>query len=34
MDTTKKLWVGLISLLVIGFGVLLWIGGEIYRYQP
>jgi nitric oxide reductase subunit B len=34
MDTTKKLWVGLISLLVIGFGVLLWMGGEIHRQQP
>lgn len=34
MDTTRKLWVGLISLLVVGFGVLLWMGGEIHRQQP
>ena len=34
MDTTKKLWVGLISLLVVGFSVLLWMGGEIHRQQP
>ena len=34
MDTTKKLWVGLITLLVVGFSVLLWMGGEIHRQQP
>jgi nitric oxide reductase subunit B len=34
MDTTRKLWIGLISLLVVGFGVLLWMGGEIHRQQP
>ncbi len=34
MDTTRKLWIGLISLLVIGFGVLLWMGGEIHRQAP
>ena len=34
MDTTRKLWVGLLMLLTIGFGVLLWMGGEIHRQQP
>ncbi|MFM6988263.1 MAG: nitric-oxide reductase large subunit, partial [Arenimonas sp.] len=34
MDTTRKLWVGLLTLLTIGFGVLLWMGGEIHRQQP
>lgn len=34
MDTTRKLWIGLISLLLIGFGVLLWMGGEIHRQAP
>ncbi|MBP7369885.1 MAG: nitric-oxide reductase large subunit [Arenimonas sp.] len=34
MDTTRKLWIGLITLLCVGFAVLLWMGGEIYRHQP
>ena len=34
MDTTKRLWIGLGLLLTIGFGVLLWMGGEIHRQQP
>jgi nitric oxide reductase subunit B len=34
MDTTKKLWIGLGLLLVTGFSVLLWMGGEIHRQAP
>ncbi|MEO6173398.1 MAG: nitric-oxide reductase large subunit, partial [Arenimonas sp.] len=34
MSTTKKLWIGLGLLLVTGFGVLLWMGGEIHRESP
>ncbi len=34
MSTTKKLWIGLSMLLSIGFGILLWMGGEIHRQAP
>ncbi len=34
MSTTKKLWIGLGLLLVTGFSVLLWMGGEIHRQAP
>ncbi len=34
MDTTRKLWIGLILLLVAGFGVLLWMGGVIHQKAP
>ena len=34
MDTTRRLWWGLGTLLVVGFGVLLWMGGEIHRQMP
>ncbi len=34
MNTTKRLWIALALLLTTGFGVLLWMGGEIYRHQP
>ena len=34
MNTTKRLWIALALLLTVGFGVLLWMGGEIYRHQP
>ncbi|MGH8109286.1 MAG: nitric-oxide reductase large subunit [Arenimonas sp.] len=34
MNTTKRLWLALALLLATGFGVLLWMGGEIYRHQP
>ncbi|MEZ5544272.1 MAG: nitric-oxide reductase large subunit [Lysobacteraceae bacterium] len=34
MDTTRKLWIGLAALLIAGFGVLLWMGGEIHRQAP
>ena len=32
MDQTRKLWLGLGTLLVVSFGVLLWMGGDIYRH--
>ena len=34
MDTTRRLWWGLAALLTVGFGVLLWMGGEIHRQAP
>jgi len=34
MTATRKLWVFLISLLLVSFGVLLWVGGEIHRVMP
>ena len=34
MDTTRRLWIGLILLLVSGFGVLLWMGGVIHQKAP
>ena len=34
MSTTRKLWIGLATLLIVGFGVLLWMGGEVYRQAP
>ncbi|MEJ2297168.1 MAG: nitric-oxide reductase large subunit, partial [Woeseiaceae bacterium] len=34
MRNTKKLWAGLIGLLVISFSVLLLMGGEIHRKAP
>ena len=34
MSTTKRLWIGLSLLLISGFGVLLWMGGEIHRESP
>jgi len=34
MTTTRKLWLGLAALLTISFGILLWMGGEIYRSAP
>ena len=34
MDTTRKLWAGLVTLLITGFSVLLWMGGEIHRQAP
>src|SRR3546814_248044 len=34
MSTTRKLWVGLATLLVLSFGVLLRMGGEIHRKAP
>jgi nitric oxide reductase subunit B len=34
MSTTRKLWLGLGTLLIVGFGILLWMGGEIFRQAP
>lgn len=31
MTTTRRLWWSLGALFVFGFGVLLWMGGEIHR---
>jgi len=34
MSNTGKLWLGLGTLLVVSFAVLLWAGGEIFRAAP
>ena len=34
MQTTKRLWLGLGALLVTSFGLLLWMGREIYHQAP
>ena len=34
MSNTRKLWIGLATLLVVSFGVLLWAGTEIFRAAP
>ena len=34
MSNTRKLWLGLATLLVVSFSVLLWAGGEIFRAAP
>jgi nitric oxide reductase subunit B len=34
MDSTRKLWIGLATLLAVSFGILLLIGGEIHRKAP
>src|SRR6478736_3129547 len=34
MDQTRKLWMGLIALLLSSFALLLWMGGEIHRQSP
>jgi hypothetical protein len=34
MSNTKKLWLGLATLLIVSFSVLLWAGGEIFRAAP
>jgi nitric oxide reductase subunit B len=34
MSTTRRLWWSLGALLVFGFAVLLWMGGEIHRQAP
>ncbi len=34
MDSTRKLWIGLGTLLTVSFGILLLMGGEIYRKAP
>jgi nitric oxide reductase subunit B len=34
VNTTRRLWIALATLLAVGFGVLLWMGGEIHRQAP
>ena len=34
MESTRKLWIVLATLLVVSFGVLLWAGSEIFRAAP
>ncbi|RZA28562.1 MAG: nitric-oxide reductase large subunit, partial [Lysobacteraceae bacterium] len=34
MGNTRKLWLGLLVLLIASFSVLLWAGGEIFRAAP
>lgn len=34
MSTTRKLWLGLGTLLTLSFGLLLWMGGEVHRQAP
>ena len=34
MSNIRKLWIGLATLLVLSFGVLLWAGTEIFRAAP
>jgi nitric oxide reductase subunit B len=34
MSTTRKLWLSLGTLLIVGFSILLWMGGEIFRQAP
>jgi nitric oxide reductase subunit B len=34
MDSTRKLWIGLATLLIISFAILLAMGGEIHRKAP
>jgi nitric oxide reductase subunit B len=34
MNQTRKLWTGLIALLLASFALLLWMGGEIHRQEP
>ncbi|MGH8085363.1 MAG: nitric-oxide reductase large subunit [Lysobacter sp.] len=34
MDTTRRLWVGLGALLIVSFGIMLWIGRDIHQTAP
>jgi nitric oxide reductase subunit B len=34
MNSTKRLWISLAGLLLVSFGVLLFLGGEIHRQAP
>lgn len=34
MDTTKRLWIGLAALLIVSFGIMLWIGRDLYQTAP
>ena len=33
MDTTRKLWWGLSTLLIVTFAIMLWMGREIHQQQ-
>lgn len=34
MDQVRRLWVGLVALLLVSFAVLLWMGGQVHRQAP
>ena len=34
MDTTRRLWQGLAALLVVSFGILLWMGRDMHQQAP
>ena len=34
MESTRKLWIALATLLIVSFSVLLWAGTEIFRAAP
>ena len=34
MDTTKRLWLGLGALLIVSFGIMLWMGRDLYQTAP
>src|SRR6187455_1484331 len=34
MDTTRRLWLGLATLLIVSFGVLLWMGRDMHQQAP
>ena len=34
MDTTRKLWWGLSTLLIVTFAIMLWMGREIHQQAP
>ena len=34
MSSSRRLWMGLETMLVLSFTVLLWVGGEIHRVMP
>jgi nitric oxide reductase subunit B len=34
MSQTRKLWLGLLTLLLLSFSILLWMGSEIHRQAP
>lgn len=34
MSSSRRLWAGLVILLIVSFAVLLWVGGEIHRVMP
>ncbi|KGM56820.1 nitric oxide reductase large subunit [Lysobacter arseniciresistens ZS79] len=34
MDTTRRLWLGLGALLIVSFGIMLWMGRDLYQTAP